>query len=173
MKSTVVQYRTRRTEHQHPQQQTNQSEPEPTMHEASLQPISGLEKPSTGLILRDAPLNAVHPSNERFINDHLNKPCKAPRPKYGFPPRSFKPSHPQCEILRRLRAQTEVYPRWPDYPKLHVQKLRSLVPAYSSIVISDLKNSFTFSIIYILPTLTYYLQSRSNSQKQDVSTQSK
>lgn len=98
---------------------------------------SGLEEPPAGLFLPSAPLHAVNPSGPRFVSLDCNNPTKVLRPPWGFPPRSLPRSHPQYDILRDIRVRTLLNPRWPDYPELNLQKLRSYGPAYASIIISD------------------------------------
>lgn len=100
-------------------------------------PPRGLEPPPDGVYNPDAPLHAVNPTGPRFVRSDSNNPTRIERPVGGFPPRSLPEDHPQNKLLRRLRMRTQLSPRWPDHPELHIQALKSYGPAYASIIISD------------------------------------
>lgn len=97
----------------------------------------GIETPAKGIYLEDAPLHAVNPAGKNFDIYDIDNPTKVERPEHGFPPRSLPENHPNYDILRTLRAKTELSPRWPNHPEVHLAALKSYGPAYASIIISD------------------------------------
>ena len=97
----------------------------------------GLEEPESGVFLPDAPLHDSNPCGDKFVGTDVNNPTKIDRPEGGFPPRMLPPDHKSYDILRELRQKTQLNPRWPDHPEIHLAELKSYGPAYASIIISD------------------------------------
>jgi len=98
---------------------------------------SQIEPKDPDVFLKDAPLHAMNPTGEKFKAYDINAPTKIEVPENGFPPRSLPVNHAYHDILNDLRQKTDLHPRWPDHPELHLAKLKSYGPAYASIIISD------------------------------------
>lgn len=97
----------------------------------------GLEEPKPGVFLPNAPLHNSNPCGEKFIATDVNNPTKIDRPDGGFPPRMLPSNHESFDMIRSLRKKTDLTPRWPDHPEIHLAELKSYGPAYASIIISD------------------------------------